>query len=115
MVLFMLTSKRPSTKFRSVFTAKNKHAPRIAQLLGTALLLFVFFLPLHLHFSAAPQLGNECSCLCGTRTQLVLNDAAPRPAPALWSSTPIAPLVEVHSFEPTKTHRVRGPPAMAAA
>ena len=111
----MLTSKVPSTTFCSVFTAKDKRAPGIAQLLSSALLVFVFFLPLHVHFSSAPQISNECSCLCGTRTQIVLNDAAPQSLPWLGIASPIAFPVQVHISKPANAHQVRGPPAMSAA
>jgi hypothetical protein len=40
-------------------------------LVGAALLVFVFFLPLHFHaVDESRQLGHECSCIHGTRTQL---------------------------------------------
>lgn len=40
------------------------------RLISAALLLFVFFLPFHLHFSVKAQVGKECSCVHGTRLQL---------------------------------------------
>ena len=40
-------------------------------------LLFLFFLPLHVHFSLSPQLSNQCSCLQGARAQYVVADEAP--------------------------------------
>jgi len=40
-------------------------------LVGAALLVFVFFLPLHFHaVDESRQLTHECSCVHGTRTQL---------------------------------------------
>lgn len=40
-------------------------------LVGAALLVFVFFLPVHFHaVDESRQLTHECSCVHGTRTQL---------------------------------------------
>jgi hypothetical protein len=40
------------------------------RVLSAVVVLFVFFLPFHFHFSGTPQLNKECGCLQGTRTQL---------------------------------------------
>lgn len=41
------------------------------QIIGSLVLLFVFFLPLHFHsVDESRQLTHECSCVQGTRTQL---------------------------------------------
>jgi hypothetical protein len=54
---------------------KNRWSKR--RLLSIGLLLFVFFLPLHFHFSLGSQLSKECNCAQGARTQLALSDHAP--------------------------------------
>jgi len=51
----------------SAFMRENVAARR---LVGAALLVFVFFLPLHFHAAESRQLSHECSCVHGTRTQL---------------------------------------------
>jgi hypothetical protein len=43
---------------------------RLRHVVSAALLLFVFFLPLHVHFfTSTPKVNNECSCVDGTRSQ----------------------------------------------
>jgi hypothetical protein len=50
------------------FIQKSVDARR---LVGAAVLVLVFFLPLHIHAAdEAHQLTHECSCVHGTRTQL---------------------------------------------
>src|SRR5581483_9511493 len=47
-----------------------------APAVGALALIFVFFLPLHVHFSLGAQLNKECSCFQGVRTQLAPSAAA---------------------------------------
>jgi len=74
-------------------------------------LLFLFFLPLHVHFSLSPQLSNQCSCVQGARTQFVVADKAPTVVPVPQFTV----LVEPQDCEWTSTasncQYVRGPPS----
>ena len=80
--------------------------------MSVAVLLFVFFLPLHFHpVAATPQAAKECTCAHGTRAQL-----APAPdigsyAPILKVSLVIAQNSWFWSDEWIDLQRVRGPPA----
>jgi hypothetical protein len=56
---------------RMFFLASGSQSGK-RRLIGTGLLLFVFFLPLHSHLSAPAQVTKECSCVHGTRTQMGL-------------------------------------------
>ena len=85
-------------------------ATTVSRVLCAATLLFVFFLPLHFHFSLSPQLSSQCSCLQVARTQVVLPDAAP----AMVPSEPFVTLLEAQSdewnFAVPQRPFVRGPP-----
>ena len=89
----------------------NKRSLGVQQLLSAVLLLFVFFLPLHFHFSAAAQVSKECSCVHGTRTQLALDNAEPQVAltPHISISTPQSTYAVVSHR--VRSQYVRGPPA----
>jgi hypothetical protein len=84
---------------------------KLRRIISVAALLFVFFLPLHVHFSAAPQISKECSCIQGTRTQLA-------PAADTWNIAPSYRTTYVITQDDflwinkwTERKRVRGPPA----
>jgi hypothetical protein len=90
------------------FTSKPN---KLGRIISVAALLFVVLLPLHVHFSAAPQISKECSCIQGTRTQLAL-------AADTWNLAPIYRTTYVITQddllwvdERTKLQPVRGPPA----
>ena len=111
----MLTSPGPLTKFPEVSTAPRKCSLGPQQLLGAALLLFVFFLPLHFHFSVAAQVSKECSCVHGTRTHLALDDAEPLIAPPPRIGILIAPNTKSAVFHQIRSRNIRGPPATLSA
>ena len=85
-------------------------ATTVSRILCAASLLFVFFLPLHFHFSLTPQLSSQCSCLQGARPQLIMRTAAP----AILAATQYTLLFQAQSDEWTSTTpqrpSVRGPP-----
>ena len=73
-------------------------------------LLFLFFLPLHVHFSISPQISNPCSCLHGARTQIVVAEDAPTlvavPQFGVLFESQICPPRSITS----NSQQVRGPP-----
>jgi hypothetical protein len=93
-----------------VITAGVRNQPRISRLIGLGLLLFIFFLPLHIHFSPASQLSKECSCAQGTRKQLALADNPPVSFSTLRAIfiTVLSTSVWIDSY--SRPQNVRGPP-----
>jgi len=90
-----------------------KRALNSRRLIGAVLFLAVFFLPLHSHaFTVTAQLGKECSCYHGGRTQVGL-----APAQADWTPTFQASLIAVHEsqvvgYSSVDSHAIRAPPAI---
>jgi len=84
--------------------------PKTHRLVSALALVFVFFLPLHFHFSLGAQLNKECSCLQGARTQLA-------PSAAVQTIIPHFPAVQIASPRPRawtgvaiRHQHVRAPP-----
>lgn len=108
----ILTTCQRLASFVTV-SASHPENVRCHRLTATALLLFVFFLPLHIHLSSStPQFANECSCLHGVKTQ-----AGPALAPATW--TPVLQIWSIVSYRPqpasrlpVRSHSTRAPPAV---
>lgn len=51
-------------------------AHKVSRFLSVAILLFLFFLPLHIHFPAGAQVSEECACCYyGGRVQMDLAPA----------------------------------------
>jgi len=64
-------------------------------LVGACFFVFIFFLPFHFHpITSAPELSHECSCVCGTRTQIGLG-----PAPVVVAAPADFSLVTVDTSE----------------
>jgi hypothetical protein len=93
-----------------VFNLAVKNRWRRRRLLSIGLLLFIFFLPLHLHFSSASQLSKECSCAQGTRKQLALNESAPISFSQLQAIFLPALTTSVWIDSYSRPQNVRGPP-----
>jgi hypothetical protein len=93
-----------------VFTSAVKNPWSRRRLLSIGLLLFIFFLPLHFHFSPASQLSKECSCAQGTRKQLALSENAPISFSQLQTIyvTILSTSVWIDSY--SRPQKVRGPP-----
>jgi len=89
-------------------------ATRVNRLVCTATLLFLFFLPLHLHFSLSPQLTSQCSCLQGARAQFVVAEEAPTVAPAPQFGVLLEARGCEWSFTASSCPYVRGPPLSLA-
>src|ERR1041384_1976782 len=73
-------------------------------------LLFLFFLPLHVHFSLSPQLSNQCSCVHGARTQFVVADDAPVVVPVPQFEILLEAQVCAWGSVASHCQYVRGPP-----
>jgi hypothetical protein len=80
-------------------------------IISVAALLFVFFLPLHVHFSAVPQISKECSCVQGTRTELAVSADTWNLAPIYRTTYVITQDDLLWVDQWTQLKRVRGPPA----
>jgi hypothetical protein len=109
-----LTSRTPLVSFSSVFTAALKNPWSKRRLLSIGLLLFVFFLPLHFHFSPGSQLSKECSCAHGTRKQLALSENAPISFSQLQTIyiTVLSTSVWIDSY--SRPQNVRAPPSIVS-
>ncbi len=83
----------------------------VSRITCAALLLFVFFLPLHFHFASSSQLNSQCSCLHGARAQLGLHDDTPiTTAPTSTFAIPLAAQSDEWNFATPQGPFVRGPP-----
>jgi hypothetical protein len=94
-----------------VFHSLTSKPDKLPRIISVAALLFVFFLPLHFHFSASPLISKECSCIEGTRTQLAVTAATWNLTPTYQTTYVITQDDLLWVNEWTKLQRVRGPPA----
>jgi hypothetical protein len=94
-----------------VLPSLTSNSDKLRRIISVAALLFVFFLPLHVHFSAAPQISKECSCTQGTRIELAATADAWICAPSYAATL----LIAQNEFYPVNTsidlRHIRGPPA----
>jgi hypothetical protein len=82
------------------------------RLIGAILLAFLVFLPLHYHaVTPTSQLAKECSCVHGTRTQLVLHGDSPAVTPVLLATVLAVQYVPPWAGDWSKLQNVRGPPS----
>ena len=81
------------------------------RLVSAAILVFVFFLPLHFHFSFGSQLNKECSCLQGVRTQLAPSADVATIVPQVWIIQFATSHTSVRVSDEAKQQYVRGPPS----
>ena len=88
---------------------KNRH--HLPRLISAAVLLFVFFLPLHFHpVAATAQAAKECTCVHGTRAQLGPAPDIATCAPIVGATLLIAQKALCRIEEWTRLEKVRGPP-----
>jgi len=85
-------------------------AGSLRHIISVAALLFVFFLPLHSHFSGSPLISKECSCIQGTRTHLAVAADTWNLAPTYRVTYVIAQDDVLWLNERPKLQRVRAPP-----
>jgi len=94
---------------------RMRTASTVNRILVAAILLAVFFLPLHFHFSSSAQLTSQCSCVHGARSPLVVPDSAPAILPTNPFITLLAAQSEEWNFTAPQHPFVRGPPLSIAA
>lgn len=92
-----------------------KNSTGTFRLVSAALLLFVFFLPFHLHFSVKPQVGKECSCVQGTRLHLAPAVSAVVVIPAVQNRVAEVPYSSGRVVEWFDLREARAPPSSLSA
>ena len=104
----------------TLFRFDAMHLPGMRKTLGSRqvisalALVFVFFLPLHFHFSIVSQVTKDCSCLQGTRAQLAPTASPLTIVPQLCTSQVADLPVAVWLEEESAQQHVRGPPSLAS-
>ena len=93
-----------------MFASGTKAKTRIRRLVSATILVFVFFLPLHFHFSPSAKVTKECSCVHGTRTQLAPHADSPTVAPTLQVTVLVTQYVFSWASDWSTVQNVRGPP-----
>jgi hypothetical protein len=81
------------------------------RLISAALVLFVFFLPLHFHFNTSAKVAQECACVHGARTQLALSSALTTCALIITAQPVIVDASAPLAIEWSGLQSVRAPPA----
>lgn len=106
-----LTTARSLDSFVIVAPSSTSERSKLHRLIGAILLVFLVFLPLHYHaVTATSQVAKECSCVHGTRTQLVLHADSALVIPPLPST--VFPVLYAFSrtADWSRSENVRGPP-----
>jgi hypothetical protein len=97
-----------------MYLPEGRKKLKLRRAVSALALLFVFFIPLHFHFSIPSQVTKECSCLQGVRTQLAPTASSPTIVPQLCitqiADLPVYVWMEDESAQP----HVRGPPSSAS-
>jgi hypothetical protein len=85
---------------------------RLRRWVSALLFLSIFFLPLHIHVATAAtaQLGKECSCVQGTRTQLASSTGGPVCVPQFPSTRLAISFTAVWLAYYSSPQDVRAPP-----
>jgi hypothetical protein len=106
-----LTSKDTFVSFKAVIPSYRSRFYSTRRLVSTGVLLFVFFLPFHVHFfNSTPSANNECSCVFGTRTQVSPVSAQAEYAPAIQAARVIIDQPKAFGWTSVHSKRTRGPP-----
>jgi len=96
-------------------TPSTKQSTASRRIISAALLLFVFFLPLHFHFPSGAKVAKDCACVQGTRTQLALIASSAACAPIIAIQPVFAATNGLVSVEWPRRQCVRGPPSALSA
>jgi hypothetical protein len=97
-------------KFVAVSISAMRTGLNMRRVVSVATLLFVFFLPLHFHFSLTALVAKECICVHGTRTQLAPHADSPTVAPTLQLTVFATQYVFSWASDWSTPQNVRGPP-----
>jgi hypothetical protein len=84
---------------------------RSKRLISAAVLLFVFFLPLHFHFNWSAKITQECACVQGKRAQLAPILSLSADAPIITAQPVLVKCDVPLSIEWLGLQCVRAPPA----
>jgi hypothetical protein len=115
-LVFLLTATNALFRFRNVFILCIKKSRNLSRFLSAAILLFLFFLPLHIHFPANPQVSEDCACCYfGGRVQMDLAPAAVILGPSDEVSFLILRITEAPIQVIIKSELARAPPYSLAA
>jgi hypothetical protein len=93
-----------------MFVPAVKHSNNRRRIIGAAVVLVVFFLPLHFHFSSGAKVAQDCACVQGTRTQLAPIAAVLPCAPSFAVQPFIAQAVILSFSAWLRLRSVRAPP-----
>jgi hypothetical protein len=107
----LLTSVIALITFDAMFASGVRIRLQLRRVVSAATLLFVFFLPLHFHFSFTAQVTKECSCIHGTRMQLAPHADTPAVAPTLQITVLVTQFVFSWAGDWSTLQSVRGPPS----
>jgi hypothetical protein len=96
-----------------VFIPSIENTHKVSRLLSAAILWFLFFLPLHIHFPANPQVSEECACCYyGGRVQMDLVPAAVILGPSDEVSFLIVRIAEAPVQVTVESELARAPPIL---
>ena len=112
---FRLTSNRAFVRFEDVFILRIKYQHQLRRIISAAVMLLVFFLPLHFHPAAATaQVAKECSCVHGTRTEAGLAPAPANWIPVLAWQPVVGSFLDWSGYVLFYSHGIRAPPFTAS-
>jgi hypothetical protein len=80
------------------------------RVISAAVLLFVFFLPLHFHLNGSAKVAQECACVQGTRSQLAPISLFPDFVPVFITQTLVLVSSVPRPIEWLGPQSVRAPP-----
>jgi hypothetical protein len=97
-----------------VFIPWVKKPHKVSRLLSAAILLFLFFLPLHIHsLTTTTQVSEECACCCyGGRVQMDLAPAAAILSPSSEASFLIIRITAAPVQVTIESELARAPPIL---
>jgi hypothetical protein len=98
-----------------MWVSKAKTTLALYRAVSVAVLLLVFFLPLHFHISSAAQVTQDCSCVHGTRAQLAPPSGSATAAPVLLVTVPAARTEFSWPGDWSVLQNVRAPPGLLSA
>jgi hypothetical protein len=98
-------------RIKGLFIPSMKNSRALRRFLSAGILLFVFFLPLHFHFTATTQGSEECACCYyGGRVQMDLPPAATIVGSFALLSLLILPTTEAPVQVTLESELARAPP-----